>query len=274
MNWLFDSAHRDDAARFHDQNGFVGVSDLLSATEFGALRAAVERSEQTGALRTGQEQVESTNDAIFAAPEIEAACRHSGIVGMMRRLIGHPVELQHAKFNGKPAALGGGEVAWHQDYPFYPHTNFDLVSAVIHLDDESESLGAMRFIPESHRWGPLSHVHQDGRFAYQCTGRSDLDAVPSVLVEAKAGTVTFHHALTLHCSGPKTTVGLRRLIVFQYRAVDAIQLAGVVWKCAGYQVEGAPAPAARARFADGSTVELRGIGGRLIDIAGTLAPDR
>lgn len=200
-------------------------------------------------------------------------CRHPHITAVVKQLIGSAIELQHAKFNGKPMTLGGGEVAWHQDYPFYPHTNFDLVSAVIHLDDESEALGAMRFVPGSHRWGVLSHL-RDGKFAYRCTGRDDLEELPSELVACRAGTVTFHDALPLHRSGNKTVEGPRRLVVFQYRATDAVQLAGVVWKCAGYQVEpSTPAPRV-ARFADGTTVELRGMGGRLIDMAGAFTPDR
>lgn len=55
--------------------------------------------------------------------------------------------------------------------------------------------------------------------------------------------------------------------------LDAVELAGVVWKCAGYQVEDRPRTPRVARFADGTTVELRGIGGRLIDMAGAYAPD-
>ena len=273
MTWLFNFSDLEAAIRFHDVQGFVGFSDLLTAEEFAALRAGVERAERAGALQTGQEQLESTNDAIFAATEIEAACRHPRIVQMAQRLVGSPIELQHAKFNSKPHSVGGGEVAWHQDYPFYPHTNFDLVSAVIHLDDETEELGAMHMVAGSHRWGVLSHV-RDGRFAYRCTGRDDLDRLPTELLACRAGTVTFHHALTLHRSGNKSVDGPRRLLVFQYRAIDAVQLAGVVWKCAGYQVESRPQSPKTARFADGSVVELRGLGGRLIDMSGAFTPDR
>ena len=273
MEWLFNADDRAAAKGYFEANGFVGFPDLLTPQEFASLRAAVTAAEAEGRLHVGREQLELTNDAIFADIEIEKACRHPRVVDTARSLIGHSIELQHAKFSGKPAAVGAGDVAWHQDFPFYPHTNYDLLSAVIHFDDESEALGAMRFIPGSHRWGVLSHV-EDGKFAYRCTERKDLDQQPSTLMACQAGTVTFHHGLTLHYSGPKLVDGKRRLIVFQYRAVDAIQLAGVVWKCAGYQVEDRPAAPRTARFADGTVVELRGRGGKLIDMAGAFAPDR
>jgi hypothetical protein len=93
------------------------------------------------------------------------------------------------------------------------------------------------------------------------------------LVTGPAGFVSFHHCLTLHTSNPKLRSGHRRLIVLQYRAVDAVQLAGVIWRCNGMQLEeenGAP----RARFPDGTSVEMRGHGGRLFDVSGKLAPNR
>ena len=117
----------------------------------------------------------------------------------------------------------------------------------------------------------MSHV-RDGKFSYECSARDDLDRLPSVVLCCPAGTITFHHCLALHASDPKTRQEPRRLLVFQYRAKDAIQLAGVVWKSSGYQVEDGEPSARMARFPDGSTVELRGIGGRLYDIAGSLRP--
>lgn len=273
-SWLHSVRDLDAAAAFHDVKGFVGFHDAVQPSEFARLKEAVAQAEKAGRLTVGEEELQSTNDVIYAAPEIEALCKHPVVVRIVRRLTGHPVELQHAKYNAKPRGdLGRGEVKWHQDYPFYPHTNFDLVSCIVHLDDEETASGPVRFIDGSHQWGPISHL-KEGKFAYEATGRHDLERAPSTLVACNAGTLTFHHCLTVHRSDPKRVSGDRRLIVFQYRAIDAIQLAGVIWKCAGYQVEDAvPAPRV-ARFADGRVVELRGFGGRLFDVAGSLRPDK
>lgn len=94
-----------------------------------------------------------------------------------------------------------------------------------------------------------------------------------VLMTCPGGTVTIHHCLTLHQSSPKNNDRQRRLMVFQYRTDDNVQLSGVLWKCTGYKVT---APSERngfVRFADGSLIENRGKDGRLYDKFGKLAPD-
>jgi len=275
MAHAFTASKIEQAARFHDENGFVVFSDILSHEEFATLRAAVDVALTEGRLRVGEGDFVSNNDIVFADARFEALCRHPKIVTIARKLIGHPIELQHAKFNAKPLKdQGAGTVRWHQDYPFYPHTNYDMVSSIVHLDDEDEHAGPVRFIQGSHKWGPLSHVAPDGKFAYECTGRLDLDDLPSTLITGPAGQVSFHHCLTLHTSAPKRRPGHRRFVVFQYRAVDAVQMAGVVWRCNGMAVEERSPEPRMARFPDGATVELRGLGGRLFDMAGRLAPDR
>lgn len=272
---LFERSQIDEAESFHDANGFVAFSDVLSSTEFAALRAAIDGAQEEERLRVGDEEFSSNNDVVFVDPRILAVCRNPRIVAIARRLIGCDIELQHAKFNAKPINdSGAGHVRWHQDYPFYPHTNYDMVSCVIHLDDEESDSGPLQFLPGSHKSGPLSHLHSDGSFAYECTGHPDVDAQPGVELTGPAGFVSFHHCLTLHCSAPKRRPGHRRLVVFQYRATDAAQIAGVIWRCNGMQVEDLPLVPRRARFPDGTTIELRGNGGRLFDVGGLLAPDR
>jgi phytanoyl-CoA hydroxylase len=274
MKYLFTQAESDAAVRFGIEQGFVAFSDLISPDEVRELTDGVEAATASGALTIGDEEMPNNNDCVFAHPAIEAMVRNPKLVAMARRLIGHPIELQHSKFNAKPLHdKGSGEVKWHQDYPFYPHTNYDMVSCLVHLDDEELDAGPLKCIPGSHKWGPLSHVSPDGKFAYQATGRSDLDALEGVHLRGKAGMVTFHHCLTMHHSAPKQRTGHRRFVIFQFRAHDAKQLAGVIWKCHGMQVEDRPPMPSTARFVDGTVVELRGLGGRLFDVAGQLVPN-
>ena len=271
--WTFLPAQMEEAADYFRTNGFVGFRGLLPAEVIDTIRAGVEEAVDAGRLTIGEEEMANNNDCIYAHPAIGAAVRDQRIVEAAERLIGAPIELQHAKFNAKPAQnMGGGAVLWHQDFPFYPHTNFDMLTCIIHLDDEDEAAGPVRMINGSHQWGPQSHLNADGTFAYGYTGKEDLDAKPSTLLTGPAGTISFHHVLTMHGSAPKTRPGHRRLVIFQYRALDAVQLAGVVWRCQGLQVRGEDPGPRYARLADGRRFELRGIGGRLIDISGQLAP--
>lgn len=274
-DWLHQQVELESAASYFRMNGFVAFSDVLTPVRFQALKDGVEAATAQGLLTIGATEVANNNDCIFAHDEIMKAAVDPEIVGIAERLIGHPVELQHSKFNAKPLEdKGGGAIDWHQDYPFYPHSNYDLVSCILHLDDEEVDSGPIRFINGSHKWGPTSHLDHEGNFAYRCTDRDDLDRLSSSLVMCKAGMITFHHGLTMHSSAPKARIGHRRYVIFQYRAVDAVQLAGVLWKSHGLRVSSAAPEARRARFADGTTVELRGKNGRLFDLFGQLAPDR
>ena len=64
----------------------------------------------------------------------------------------------------------------------------------------------------------------------------------------------------------------RRLIIFQYRSQDALQLSGAIWKSNGYQVEENTSHG-KVRFPNGTIIENRGMNGRLFDIYGKLKPD-
>ena len=276
MKWLYRSIRdRDAAMQAFDDYGFCGFTNLLETEVLQRIHNAVDESVESGRLVIGSEEMANNNDCIYAHEEIKALCNNKLLVDFTKNLLKQNVELQHAKFNAKPKSSVSGIVNWHQDYPFFPHTNFDLAAAVIHLDDTIEQSGPMEFIPGSHKRGLCSHVSPEGQFAYEVTdqGNFDTDAEP-VKVLVPKGSVTFHHCLTIHRSLPKTSQSERRLLVFQYRAVDAVQLAGVLWRCTGYQVEPNARHSNIARFPCGTSVSLRGNGGRLYDLFGTLAPDK
>ena len=157
MKYLFSTAESDEAVKFQETNGFVAFSNLLSPSEIAELTSAVDEATSVGRLTVGDEEMPNNNDCVFAHPVIEAMVRNPQLVAMARRLIGHPIELQHSRFNAKPLHdKGSGEVKWHQDYPFYPHTNFDMVSCLIHLDDEAMDAGPLKCVPGSHKWSAAS----------------------------------------------------------------------------------------------------------------------
>jgi len=273
-NFFYDERDIQAAKSVFAEDGYCVFTNLLSDVDFGALLEGVKESLISGALAIRDDKMNVNNDAIFAHPAIEATCKNPSIVAAVRALIGHPVTLQHSKFNAKPIGKNvlGSEVAWHQDLPFYPHTNSDLVSCVVHLDDQDEDSGAMSFVPGSHILGEQSHTDDDGNFAYRCAEPDDRFC-PAEPLLARRGWVSFHHALTIHCSGVKTNDRDRRLMVFQYRAHDAVQLAGVLWRCNGYRVDETVPDIPTAWFPDGSVMPLRGRSGRLFDVSGRLKPD-
>ena len=50
-----------------------------------------------------------------------------------------------------PNKKKGSEIGWHQDWAFYPHTNDDLITVGIYLDDCFEKNGPLKIIKNSHK---------------------------------------------------------------------------------------------------------------------------
>ena len=74
-------------------------------------------------------------------------------------LIGPNVKFHHSKLNFK-APRGGEEVKWHQDIQFWPHTNYDLLTVGVFLEDVVPGMGEVGFVPESHD-GELYDLYGD-----------------------------------------------------------------------------------------------------------------
>ena len=82
--------------------------------------------------------------------------RHARVLDAVEDLIGPSIQLHNSNMHLK-LPEHGGEVDWHQDFPYLPHTNFDLLNTMIMLDDSTPENGCLNVIPGSHRWGPLGH---------------------------------------------------------------------------------------------------------------------
>ena len=77
--------------------------------------------------------------------------RNKKIISIVKKLIGGSVRFHLGKLNFKlPNKKKGSEVGWHQDWAFYPHTNDDLVTVGIYLDDCTEKNGPLKIIKNSY----------------------------------------------------------------------------------------------------------------------------
>lgn len=146
------------------------------------------------------------------------AMRDSNVLDIVAQLIGPNIRTNGNKLNMKSPGYGSA-VEWHQDWAFYPHSNDDLLAVGVAMDDMTEANGCMIMIPGSHKEKIYDH-HQDGRFVGAVTEKVETssEAVP---VEVGAGGITIHHVRTLHASAPNHSNKPRRLLLFQYCAVDA-----------------------------------------------------
>lgn len=139
-------------------------------------------------------------------------------------LLGENVRLHNAKLNVK-APHFGSPVEWHQDWAFYPHTNDDVTAAGIMLDDTRVDNGAMFVIPGTHRGEIFNHHGPDGYFCGAIDPETAaLDFNQAVACEGPAGSVTFHHARTVHGSAQNTSDRARGLLLYEMMAADAYPL--------------------------------------------------
>lgn len=148
----------------------------------------------------------------------------SGIAAVVADLIGPDVRFHHSKVNSKLPKTTT-KVKWHQDFPFDPHSNDDLITALLFVDDVTLDNGPLRIVPGSHK-GPLHSLWHGGKY----TGAVSDALVPDYEREAipcygSAGSVCLMHSRVAHASDANNSDGPRTLFIVVYAAADAVPLA-------------------------------------------------
>jgi ectoine hydroxylase-related dioxygenase (phytanoyl-CoA dioxygenase family) len=228
----------DDIVEHYRAFGYVVVPGLLSPAEIAELRAVTDSVAATAAGQSEETPVfdfdPATNGAPITIQRIKKPHRvhtayarlsgHPALLAVLERIIGSDIRLSHSKINMK-AGNGGAALEWHQDWAYAPHTNMDTCVISIMIDDASVANGAMQVISESHK-GPLHEHHdQDGYFDGAIdVAAARIDMNRAVPLEGCAGTVTFHHPLTIHGSGVNRSGDPRRILFLEYAAADAFPL--------------------------------------------------
>ncbi len=127
----------------------------------------------------------------------------------------------HSKINSKLPHTAT-EVKWHQDFLFTPHSNDDIITALLMVSEVTPENGPLNVVPGSHQ-GPLWSHWQEGRF----TGAVDDEVVTAHCQQPQAcfgpaGSVCFMHTRLLHASSPNETALPRTLFISVYAAEDAL----------------------------------------------------
>ncbi|MCY3673253.1 MAG: phytanoyl-CoA dioxygenase family protein [Alphaproteobacteria bacterium] len=233
-----DAGQRD----FFWEHGYVVVEDAVDASLLAELRRDfagwVEESRRHGdpwgdtadgrprfdlepghsADRPGLRRV---NAPIEVSGAYFRATADSRMTDCVADLIGPAVKLHHTKINSK---LPGGhtEVKWHQDFPFTPHSNADIVTALLMVDEVTEENGPLKVLPGSHR-GPIHGLWHGGAFtgavADEVAAESEKTAV---ICTGPAGAVCLMHTRLLHGSSPNRSDRPRTLHISVYSAEDAV----------------------------------------------------
>lgn len=151
------------------------------------------------------------------------AMASSRMTDMIDDLIGPDVKLHHTKINSKlPGAAT--EVKWHQDFLFTPHSNSDVITALLMVDAVTADNGPLEVLPGSHR-GDLHPIWHDGVFtgAIADDVAAEMQAA-SVRCLGPAGSVCLMHTRLAHGSAPNRSTSPRTLFICVYAAGDAVAL--------------------------------------------------
>ncbi|MCW5250353.1 MULTISPECIES: phytanoyl-CoA dioxygenase family protein [unclassified Streptomyces] len=202
------------AERLFDQDEVAelntAITEVLAVPDIGSV-AEVEPGDNSMARRIW---APTKQHAAF-----ERAAAHPGLLDHVEALIGPDILFHYSKLHLKAPQVGS-VVEWHQDFAYYPHTNTDLVTALLYLDDTTTENSALQAIPGSHLRGLADH-YVDGFFRGKVVGADAPDPSHAVAIEAPAGSVVFIHPLLLHYSSPNRSDRFRRAFLPAYRAADA-----------------------------------------------------
>lgn len=149
--------------------------------------------------------------------------RTARTVDMCAELIGPALRFHHGKVNSKLPGMAT-EVKFHQDFPFQPMTNDDIITCLLFVDDVTLENGPLEVVPGTHIGPIYSHWH-GGRFTGAVAdGVKDEHIGNAVMCTGKAGSVCLMHARLLHGSAPNRSDSPRTLYITTYYAEDAIEL--------------------------------------------------
>jgi phytanoyl-CoA hydroxylase len=204
-------------AQFHEQ-GFLIIEHLLEAEELEAMRKRAEeiargelpegsrvKRQVEPAVQRGEQDAQSyelslrkmTGLALGGDPVFEAHARRPRIVEMISALLGPDLTLYQDQLFMK-APLVGSRQPYHQDQPagFYIDPPEALVTVWTGLDESTEENGCLRYLPGSHKLGPLTREQRAEWEARSLAGEMTED-VPLVLPPGGCG---IHHGWLLHAS--------------------------------------------------------------------------
>ncbi len=206
--------------QFFNDNGFLVVERLTTDEEIAVdpadlrvhlFERARERSARTGrpfrhAATRRREQaragVSPRNRISGTADDQPLAQREAVCGGTARRRCIRAVELgPHDQETARRSAA-----LWHQDHAYWqPELDYYALGVWLPMHDVTTEMGAMQFIPGSHKRGLLRHHHGDEPQHNVLEVDEPFDVSKAVACPLKMGGATFHHSETLHYTAPNTT---------------------------------------------------------------------
>jgi phytanoyl-CoA hydroxylase len=224
-----DGSQVSQYARLYGEQGYVLVERLFGREDVKEAHAAIDEMLATPQLSSVAE-LEPKDSSIVRRiwsptkrhPYFERLAADPRLLDILEQLIGPNILFHYSKLHMKGPRVGS-VVEWHQDFSYYPHTNTDLATALIYLDDADVENACLHALPGSHKRGLANH-YVDGYFRGKVTSMEAPDLSRAMPLAAPAGSVIFLHCLTLHFSPANRSERLRRAFLPAYRAADAFPI--------------------------------------------------
>jgi ectoine hydroxylase-related dioxygenase (phytanoyl-CoA dioxygenase family) len=208
------------------ERGYVVVPDLLTDDElvrFGAAVDAAVAARQAHETRTLEQKTryeQSFQQCLNLWEDhrdVAPLTFHPRIAETAAQLLGVPsVRIWHDQALYKEA--GGKGTDAHQDQPYWPIDEADTVTAWIPFQDVTVANGAMHYVPGSHRFGLRKFANIFFGDGFDLEAGEEAQGVAPETVEITAGSVAFHHGLTIHGAAPNTSAAPRRVHTVIYFA--------------------------------------------------------
>jgi len=214
---------------FFDENGFLFLPGVLSEDEISYFREVIDSvvNEKTkGDTRPLSERSPYEREFLqcghlwWEYPEIKKLTLSPRLGSIALQLLkGTHVRLWHDQALYK--LPGGDATEPHQDVSYWPMKERQAGTIWIALDEVTEEMGAMNFIPGSHKAGVDGYnfriedsLNKESNILKKVISGS-IKKEP-VVYSLKPGDATFHHGLTVHYTRPNNTTRIRKGMTIIY----------------------------------------------------------
>lgn len=230
MNPDLDNEYPIDETQisFFEENGFVFLPSVLTSDETEWFRTIIDSAVED---RTGADKRKLSEKSAYEReflqcghlwweyPEIKKLTLSRRSASIAKQLLkGNHIRLWHDQALYKIA--GGDATQPHQDVSYWPMKDRHAGTIWIALDDVTAEMGAMNFIPGTHKAGidGYNFTIEDS-----IQGKSKILEISAqkvkketVVYNLKPGDATFHHGLTVHYTKPNNTGRTRKGMTIIY----------------------------------------------------------
>ena len=227
----------EEQKKFYNETGFVLLNEVLSIDEVSEYRKIIDKVVHdltSHDKRTLEEKTPYEREFLQCShlwrtfPEVRKFTLSQRLGSIAKQLLdAEHVRLWHDQALYK--VPGGAATEPHQDIAYWPMIEKNGGTIWLALDEVTVEMGAMNFIPGSHKSDFFSY---NNRIEDSIEGKSDLLSKAKEKIKAepvsynlKPGDATFHHALTIHYTGKNQTLKIRKGMTVIYFA-DGVRFDG------------------------------------------------